>query len=139
MRTILIFAAAVAWGLPLPAQVALSDARAVEEATKALTAAFTEAREAGAHLSLSAAFADLDDDGAPEILGALESVFHCGGEAPCLFILRKGEDGTWGEVFRVPGVWMTELETGSTGGWRNLRLNGQASWRWDGHTYGPGG
>jgi hypothetical protein len=140
MRTLLILATALAWGLPLPAQLTLTDARAVEEATRVLAPALAEAREAGAHVTLSAAFADLDDDGAPEILGSLESVFHCGGQAPCLFVLRKGEDGGWVEVFRVPGVWKVQVGVGTTGGWRDLTLNDQVTWHWNGRTYGgPGG
>ncbi len=126
------------------AQVPVSDHAATASAQVALEETLAEARSEGAFIELHAVHLDLDDDGLPEIVGVLHSVFHCGGMGPCLFVLRRdaagpGGDGGWVEVFRIPGVWMVEISEQATRGWRDLVLNGEATWRWTGERYGPEG
>jgi FAD/FMN-containing dehydrogenase len=140
--------AAAVLGVAAPsasAQVPVTDRVATATATAFLEEDLAEARAAGAFTEVHAVHVDLDEDGTPEIVGALHSAFHCGGQGPCLFVLRRraesgaGGGAGWEQVFRVPGVWMIELAESSTAGWRDLVLNGEVSWRWNGRSYGPEG
>ncbi|MGE0665833.1 MAG: hypothetical protein AB7O49_04665 [Sphingomonadales bacterium] len=107
------------------------DAAAGKIAEKAYGSEITDARAAGSSATIWAGRLDLDGDGKPEIVGQLSSAYICGGMGPCFFVVSP--EGKL--LFSVPGVDGAEALASRTNGWRDLRFNGQAVWKFNGKEY----
>ena len=110
------------------------DKAATKSAEAAMAASLNDAKSAGASATVWAKPFDLNGDGKPEIVGQIGSAYLCGGMGPCFFVLKASGAG-YVEVFNVPGVDMVEVLDTKTQGWRDLRFNGEARWRFNGTTY----
>ncbi len=100
-------------------------------AEKAYGAEIVDARAAGSSVTIWAGKLDLNGDGKPEIVGQLGSAYICGGMGPCFFVVSP--EGKL--MFSVPGVDMAEALDSRTKGWRDLRFNQQAVWKFNGQAY----
>lgn len=107
------------------------DPAAGKLAEKAYGSEITDAKAAGASATIWAGKLDLNGDGKPEIVGQLDSAYICGGMGPCFFVVSP--EGKL--VFSVPGGDMAEALDSRTKGWRDLRFNGEAVWKFNGQTY----
>jgi len=107
------------------------DPAAGKLAEKAYGAEIVDARAAGSSVTIWAGKLDLNGDGKPEIVGQLGSAYICGGMGPCFFVVSP--EGKL--LFSVPGVDMAEALDSRTKGWRDLRFNQQAVWKFNGQAY----
>jgi hypothetical protein len=107
------------------------DAAAGKIAEKAYGRDIADAKAAGSSVTIWAGKLDLNGDGKPEIVGQLDSAYLCGGQGPCFFVVSA--DGKL--LFSAPGVNSAEALATSTNGWRDLRFDGQAVWKYNGKQY----
>jgi len=122
---------------------ALDFASTDTEAEAVVAAAFAEtladSRAAGAQDAIFTARADLNGDGAPEILGMAQSGYICSGAGGCPIGVFEAKDGGFHLVATVYGDVLDVLESQSNG-WRDLglgALNGVTTWKWTGSEYSP--
>jgi hypothetical protein len=110
------------------------DAAAGKLAETAYGSEIADAKAAGSSVTVWAGKVDLNGDGKPEIVGQLDSAYVCGGQGPCFFVVSP--EGKL--LFSVPGVNSAEALDSKTKGWRDLRFNGQAVWKFNGEEYDIG-
>jgi len=126
----------------LPA-FALDFAMTDREAEAVVAAAFAEplaeSRAAGAQDSVLTARADLNGDGAPEILGMVQSGYLCIPASGCPVGVFQAAGGSYSLVATVYGDVIEVLDS-RTKGWRDLglgSLSGMSTWKWTGSEYAP--
>lgn len=127
--------AAVLMAVPVAARAemldfSVPDKAATSLAMKAFASELADARAAGAEAAVWARPYDLNGDGKPEVVGQISSAYMCGGMGSCFFVVKDGA-----VLFNVPGVDVVEVLDGKTRGWRDLRFNEQALWKFNGQTY----
>ena len=98
------------------------------------------ARQAGATVDVFTARADLNGDGAKEIVAQISSGFLCPGAGGCPLLIYKAEGARFSRVGQFMGDGVDLLPT-RTSGWRDLNLvdqRGTARLRWNGKAYVAG-
>jgi len=136
MCVAVLVAARPGWAVDLSS--ADDAAKAVVES--AFAQAISDSRDAGAEPVIFTARADLNGDGAPEILGSVQSGYLCGGGGGCpigIFVA----DGAGSFIYRtsVYADFIDVLDT-VTNGFHDLSLASQTGTQtvaWTGNDYAP--
>jgi hypothetical protein len=110
-----------------------SDPEAVALSEKAWESSIAEAKADGGSASIRAFKLDLNGDGKPEIIGELKSAYLCGAAGPCFFVMA--DKGGYDVFFSVPGVEDAKVLDSRTKGWRDIELNDDHGYAYDGSTY----
>lgn len=108
---------------------------AVAQVRRLLEEQLAEAAEVlGTEQQVGAALVDVDDDGQAEILGQGYGVFYCG-TMGCQTFLYRFDGQRWRRILQVNTDTVRLADT-RTNGLRDLILNGDRRWVYDGETYG---
>ncbi len=108
---------------------------AVAQVRRLLEEQLAEAAEVlGTEQQVGAALVDVDDDGQAEILGQGYGVFYCGAMG-CQTFLYRFDGQRWRRILQVNTDTVRLADT-RTHGLRDLILNGDRRWVYDGETYG---
>lgn len=113
-----------------------NDARAKAVVEADMAGAIREAKAAGADVSVFTARADLNGDGALEILGQVSSGYLCVRDG-CPLLIFVAEAGRFRKVGDDLGAFVDVLPT-RTRGWRDLKITrqfGESRLTWDGKAY----